>query len=44
MPMPPYPILCYRKGCNHPAVYKIAARWSDGIPPFSRNSKEENRE
>ena len=31
MPMPPYPILCYRTGCNQPAVYKIAARWSDGI-------------
>jgi hypothetical protein len=31
MPMPPYPILCYRQGCNQPAVYKIAAQWSDGI-------------
>lgn len=31
MPMPPYPIRCYRKGCNQPALYKIAARWSDGI-------------
>jgi hypothetical protein len=31
MPMPPYPILCYRKGCQKPAVYKIAAQWSDGI-------------
>jgi hypothetical protein len=31
MPMPPYPVLCYRKGCGRPAVYKIAARWSDGI-------------
>src|SRR6266849_425090 len=28
--MPPYPISCYRKGCGKPAVYKIAARWSDG--------------
>jgi hypothetical protein len=31
MPMPPYPVLCYTKGCGKPAVYKIAARWSDGI-------------
>src|SRR5579885_3072268 len=31
MPMPPYPVLCYRPGCGRPAVYKIAARWSDGI-------------
>jgi hypothetical protein len=31
MPMPPYPVLCYRQGCGRPAVYKIAARWSDGI-------------
>jgi hypothetical protein len=31
MPMPPYPVLCYRKGCGRPALYKIAARWSDGI-------------
>ena len=31
MPMPPYPILCYRQGCEKPAVYKIAAQWSDGI-------------
>jgi len=29
--MPPYPIYCYRKGCGKLAVYKIAARWSDGI-------------
>jgi len=29
--MPPYPILCYRDGCGKLAVYKIAARWSDGI-------------
>ena len=29
--MTPYPILCYTKGCGKPAVYKIAARWSDGI-------------
>jgi hypothetical protein len=31
MPMPPYQILCYTPGCQKPAVYKIAARWSDGI-------------
>jgi hypothetical protein len=31
MPMPPYPILCYTPDCGQPAVYKIAARWSDGI-------------
>ena len=29
--MPSYPILCYRKGCDRFAVYKIAAKWSDGI-------------
>jgi hypothetical protein len=31
MPMPPYPVCCYRPGCGRPAVYKIAARWSDGV-------------
>jgi hypothetical protein len=31
MPMPPYPISCYRQGCGHLAVYKIAARWRDGV-------------
>jgi hypothetical protein len=31
MPMPPYPVLCYRPGCDKPALYKIAARWSDGV-------------
>lgn len=31
MPMPPYPLRCYRKGCGEVAVYKIAARWSDGL-------------
>lgn len=31
MPMPSYPIHCYRPGCGKPAVYKVAARWSDGI-------------
>jgi hypothetical protein len=29
--MPPYPILCYRRGCGRSAAYKIAARWSDGV-------------
>jgi len=31
MPMPPYPIYCYTRSCGKPAVYKIAARWSDGV-------------
>jgi hypothetical protein len=31
MPMPSYPVRCYEPGCGRPAVYKIAARWSDGI-------------
>jgi len=31
MPMPPYPLHCYQKGCGRPAIYKIAARWSDGV-------------
>jgi hypothetical protein len=31
MPMPPYSLRCYQKGCERLAVYKIAARWSDGI-------------
>jgi hypothetical protein len=31
MPMPPYPIRCQAPGCTHPAVYKVAARWSDGL-------------
>ena len=26
-----YPVLCYTRGCGRPAVYKIAARWSDGV-------------
>jgi hypothetical protein len=30
MPMPPYPVLCYARGCSRPAAYKVAARWSDG--------------
>jgi hypothetical protein len=29
--MPPYPVRCYRPGCDQLAVYKIAARWSDGV-------------
>jgi hypothetical protein len=29
--MPPYPVLCYSRGCGRPALYKIAARWSDGV-------------
>src|SRR2546422_7782165 len=31
MPMPPYPVICYRPGCGRPAEFKIAARWSDGV-------------
>jgi hypothetical protein len=31
MPMPPYQVFCYSKGCKNPAQYKIAARWSDGV-------------
>jgi hypothetical protein len=31
MPMSPYPVQCYAAGCSAPAVYKIAARWNDGI-------------
>ncbi|MFO0807040.1 MAG: hypothetical protein U0746_00280 [Gemmataceae bacterium] len=31
MPMPPYPIRCYTEGCNRRAVFKIAARWTDGV-------------
>lgn len=31
MPMSPYPVVCYAVGCGAPAVYKVAARWSDGI-------------
>jgi len=25
-----YPVLCYGLKCEQPALYKIAARWSDG--------------
>jgi hypothetical protein len=31
MPMPPYPVLCYTRDCGRPALYKIAARWTDGV-------------
>ncbi len=31
MPMPPYQVLCGGHDCKSPAVYKIAARWSDGV-------------
>jgi hypothetical protein len=31
MPMPSYPVRCYQPGCGKLAVYKIAARWSDGV-------------
>jgi hypothetical protein len=28
--IPPYPVLCTATDCGQPALYKIAARWSDG--------------
>ena len=31
MPMPSYPVLCSQPGCGQPALFKIAARWSDGV-------------
>jgi hypothetical protein len=31
MAMSPYPIRCYTPGCDRLAVYKIAARWTDGL-------------
>jgi hypothetical protein len=31
MAMQPYPVVCYHPGCGEPAMYKIAARWSDGV-------------
>ena len=31
MPIQSYPVRCYRRDCGKLAVYKIAARWSDGI-------------
>ena len=29
--MPPYPVICYARGCSREAVFKIAAQWSDGV-------------
>lgn len=29
--MPEYPVCCYAVGCDAPALYKIAAGWSDGV-------------
>lgn len=29
--MPPYEIGCHAPGCDAPAAFKIAARWSDGV-------------
>jgi hypothetical protein len=29
--MPPYAVMCYAKGCDREANFKIAARWSDGV-------------
>jgi hypothetical protein len=31
MPMPAYPIYCQTRHCEQRALYKIAARWSDGV-------------
>jgi hypothetical protein len=31
MAMPSYSVCCTRPGCGQAAVYKIAARWSDGV-------------
>ncbi|HEY7427914.1 MAG TPA: hypothetical protein VH682_27020 [Gemmataceae bacterium] len=31
MPMPSYPVRCCTPGCEELAIYKIAARWSDGV-------------
>ncbi len=31
MPMPPYAIYCYTRGCGRLASCKIAARWTDGV-------------
>src|SRR4051794_9315060 len=31
MPMPPYTIACCQRECPRVAIYKIAARWSDGV-------------
>jgi hypothetical protein len=29
--MPSYPVVCSQPGCGQPALFKIAARWSDGV-------------
>ncbi|HJZ94103.1 MAG TPA: hypothetical protein VKE40_24730 [Gemmataceae bacterium] len=29
--MPPYHVMCYAPACPREAVYKVAARWSDGV-------------
>jgi len=29
--LPAYRVACYAPGCANEAVYKIAARWSDGV-------------
>ena len=29
--MPPYQVYCTTPACKEPALYKIAARWSDGV-------------
>ena len=29
--MPSYQVYCTTHDCKNPAIYKIAARWSDGI-------------
>jgi hypothetical protein len=31
MPFSNYTIWCDRPGCRNPAVFKVAARWSDGL-------------
>jgi hypothetical protein len=31
MPMSPYPVACYSPGCRNTALFKVAARWSDGV-------------
>jgi hypothetical protein len=31
MPLASYPLFCYHPGCGQPALFKIAARWSDGV-------------
>jgi hypothetical protein len=29
--LPAYRVVCYAPGCHNEAVFKIAARWSDGV-------------